>query len=329
MEPFVSFNQDRTQNFDVNHKLLHFLDSLNKKIHQLSVGSDFSLLNNSNPCKIFLVVGPVRSGTTYLLQQIMQSENFFVPSNFLSRFYSNLPFGAALQRLLTDPELNFKEEMDDIIQLSANMNPSLGSDFGKTVGIFNAHTIWYFWKFKLGFSSLCTEIQEKNKENFKQNFKTAISDIELTATILGKKAACLKANFLSYNLELLDEFPNVVPVFIDRDTTPTIKSYLKARKTIFGSTNSRWGFFDQLTWDTKFEQPDEEIRHQILHSRQQFHNLSKNKRLRRYIFLDFRELISKTDDVVALFTECLNCWDQENKNVFLPNCAESNSYMRL
>ena len=164
MEPFVSFNQDRTQNFDVNHKLLHFLDSLNKKIHSLSVGSDFSSLKKSNSCKIFLVIGPVRSGTTYLLQQIMQSENFFVPSNFLSRFYSNLPLGAVLQRLLTDPELNFKEEMDDIIQLSANMNPSLGSDFGKTVGIFNAHTIWYFWKFKLGFSSLCTEIHEKNKK---------------------------------------------------------------------------------------------------------------------------------------------------------------------
>ena len=124
MEPFVSFNQDRTQNFDVNHKLLHFLDSLNKKIHSLSVGSDFSSLKNSNSCKIFLVIGPVRSGTTYLLQQIMQSENFFVPSNFLSRFYSNLPFGAALQRLLTDQNLTLKE-MDDIIQLSANMNPSL------------------------------------------------------------------------------------------------------------------------------------------------------------------------------------------------------------
>ena len=74
-----------------------------------------------------------------------------MPTNFLSRFfYANLPFGATLQRLLTDPELNFKGEMDDIIQLNANMTPSMGSDFGKTVGIFNAHTIWYFLEIQIG-----------------------------------------------------------------------------------------------------------------------------------------------------------------------------------
>ena len=325
----MPLDQSRTQHFDVNHELLRFLQVVNEKIHSLELGSDLLTVKNRNSCKIFLVVGPVRSGTTYLLQQMMQSDYFFVPTNFLSRFYANLPFGAVLQRLLTDPELNFKGEMDDIIQLRANVAPSVGSDYGKTVGVFNAHTIWYFWKFKLGLQTLCTEIPENKKENFKKNFKLAINDIELSAQILGKKAACLKANFLSYNLELLQAFPNVVPVFVDRDTTNTIESYLRARKTIFGSEHARWGFYDRLTWDTKFEQPTEEIKQQISHSRKQFEDFSKNGALGRYIFIDFEELVSKTDDVKTLFTECLSCWDQQNKNVFLPNCTQSKSYVRL
>ena len=60
---------------------------------------------------IVFVLGAPRSGTTLLTQWLAASGHFGVPSNLLARFYEAPYIGGLVQRLLTDPDLSYRDEL--------------------------------------------------------------------------------------------------------------------------------------------------------------------------------------------------------------------------
>ena len=69
------------------------------KIHSLELGSDLPTVKQEF-MQNFLGGRPSKIWNYLLTSTNDAIRLFFVPTNFLSRFYANLPFGAALQRLL-------------------------------------------------------------------------------------------------------------------------------------------------------------------------------------------------------------------------------------
>ena len=219
MEPFIPAQIQRTDNFKLNSNLTDGLKLLNGIIGKEALSCEDSVATADWNGIIFLIMGPARSGTTFMLQTLQKKADIFVPTNFISRFYNNLPLGAVIQSLITNSKFNYKDEMFDLIKISKSIDYNLRTDYGKTKGAFNVHTCWYFWKTKFTLPSLCTEFNESKENEFKTSFHSAITDIKLATQFSGQRAACFKANFLTYNINWLANFKNIVPVYIDRDYT--------------------------------------------------------------------------------------------------------------
>jgi hypothetical protein len=62
---------------------------------------------------VLLVVGCPRSGSTLITQWLSNLGVFSYPSNLLSRFFKAPYIGALIQKMLTDPDYAFQDELID------------------------------------------------------------------------------------------------------------------------------------------------------------------------------------------------------------------------
>lgn len=222
----------RTDSFIRNSSLESLLEEINilcKPGHNQLLET----IDNSYP-KIF-IVGPLRSGTTLMMQWIAASGLAAYPTNLLSRFYGAPLLGAKLQFLLTDPEYNFRNEIIDF-----NSKIDFSSENGKTLGALSPNEFWYFWRRFLPFDSL--DYLPDDELLIAPEIDNLKKEINALSSIFAKPFA-MKAMILNQNLSVLSElFDDAIFIWMKRDPLYNIQSVLNARLRQTGSTSSWYSF---------------------------------------------------------------------------------------
>jgi hypothetical protein len=168
---------------------------------------------------ILMVVGAPRSGTTVLMQWF-RSTGFATPSNIAARFPRNPYFAGMLQRLLTDPALNFRDE------LTIPESDPFRSDYGKTKGPLSPHEFsFYFRRF------FPVTVGEPVAPDAPCDVAGFIDGLQVFAAAMGRPVV-LKGLLVQY---MLDRFMDAAPVFflhVHRDEADNVRSLYRHRRQV-------------------------------------------------------------------------------------------------
>jgi hypothetical protein len=229
---FQQRETERTSAFQRNRDLEMFLREINEDLWE----TEKKLLEQQvKEYPVVFVVGPLRSGTTLMMQWLANTGQFSYPTNILSRFYQAPIIGAKIQRLLTDEKYNFRNE---ILDFSSPV--TYDSENGKTKGALSPNEFWYFWRRSLPFGELDYLPDEELLE--KVDITTFRAEMMGIARVFDKPFA-LKGMICNYNLPFLDRvFDKVLFIYTKRDPYTNIESVLKARERQTGSARNWYSF---------------------------------------------------------------------------------------
>ena len=175
---------------------------------------------------LFLVVGAPRSGTTVLMQWLGQI-GLAVPSNLAARFPGSPYFGGLIQRLLSDPELAYKDE------LAIPAAESFKSDYGKTAGPLSPHEYSFFFRrffpVTVGEALSAAQLAACDTAGFVEN-------LELFAAAM-QKGAAVKGLLIQYHLALFAAHSNVFFIHTHRDEADHICSLHRHRAIVAGDAD--------------------------------------------------------------------------------------------
>jgi len=225
-------NCQRTSLFKRNPYLEVFLNEINNDLWH----TEKKLLKKKEPqYPLIFIMGPLRSGTTLMMQWLANLGEFAYPTNLMSRFYKAPIIGSKIQRLLTDEKYNYRNEIRDF-----NSAVNYNSENGKTKGALAPNEFWYFWRRFLPFRDLdflpTEELFEKVDVDILKAEFAGIVDVF-------QKPFALKGMILNYNIDFLDKlFDKAIFVYTKRDPLTNIESALKARERQFGSIEKWYSF---------------------------------------------------------------------------------------
>ena len=222
----------RTKDFVKNDDLESFLKEINGVLEK---GENELINRNFIKYPILFIVGPLRSGTTLMLQWLANSGNFCYPTNLISRFYSAPIIGAKLQRLLTDEKLNFRNELYDI-----KKEIDYVSENGKTKGALAPNEFWYFWRRFKPFN----EVDYSSDDKLLEQFDFGLFNSELLGIANEfEKPLVLKALICNYNIELINMImDNIIFIYTKREPSENIVSALEARMRQLNSKEKWYSF---------------------------------------------------------------------------------------
>lgn len=204
-----------------------FLSALNEALQR---GEQEFTRRASHPTRpLVLVVGPPRSGTT-VTTQWLSTCGFAVPTNFLARLYRAPYLGGLLQRLLTEPDLNYRDE------LAVSHGSGFASEAGKTTGLLAPHEFFYFWRqyLPLDVARPMTDVERKSANP--QGLAEGLARLEDAL----ERPLAMKAIIAQYDLDLLDPvLPTAIYFHTMRDEVDNVESLLRIRSTVHGS-ESEW-----------------------------------------------------------------------------------------
>lgn len=223
----------RTQNFKRNGDLEQLLGEINDLLAPVEEHLLPTCTGRDYP--VVFVVGPLRSGSTLMMQWLASLGHFAYPTNLLSRFYKAPALGAKIQMMLTDERYRFKEELDDFASVQAFV-----SENGKTKGSLAPNEFWYFWRRFLPFG----ELDYLPDETLLERTDTQLLRSEITAlSNLYEKPFAMKAMILNYNIGFLSRvFPNAIFLYTKRDPVTNIASALQAREKQHGDVRQWYSF---------------------------------------------------------------------------------------
>jgi len=227
-----NIGEERMERFQRNSSLENLLAEINNDLWQV----EKQLLEPEQPkYPLVFVVGPLRSGSTLMMQWLASLELFSYPTNLLSRFYQAPIMGAKLQLLLADERYNFRDELKDF-----SNKVDFSSDNGKTKGALAPNEFWYFWRRFLPFTELdYLPTEQLLKES---DTKTLIAEFSGMMSVFQKPMA-LKAMILNYNIDFLDQlFEKAIFIHTKRDPLTNIASALNAREEQLGSIDEWYSF---------------------------------------------------------------------------------------
>jgi hypothetical protein len=230
-------NNKRRPEFRRNEKL----EALLSEINEILEPAEKKVIRNYRMPEypVVLIVGCGRAGTTLMLQWLAETGNFAYPSNLLSRFYAAPYIGARIQRLLTDPAFNFRNELVDLMT-----ETNYSSNLGKTSGSMGPNEFWYFWRQYFPYE----EIQYLNDHQLAAvDSKRFVSELAAIEAAFEKPLA-LKAMIINFNIPFVSSILNkALFIHVERDPLYNALSLLESRKKFFG-TIQRWYSFKPLQY---------------------------------------------------------------------------------
>jgi hypothetical protein len=200
---------------------------------------------------LILIVGPMRSGTTLFMQWLASLKMFAYPTNFLSRFYYAPIIGSKIQKLLTDTNYSFGNELFDI-----NCDVKFSSENGKTVGAMSPNEFWYFWNRFIDYK----ELDYLDHECLLKDVDCIGLNAELAGVIdVFKKPLALKAMKYNHNVPFLNcMFKKVIFVRMKREYSSNVQSIIDARIRQFGNIEAWYSLkvpeYEKLKLLSPFEQ---------------------------------------------------------------------------
>ncbi len=224
--------EGRAERFRRNLELEAILSEIND---ELWVAESAILLEQKPQFPLIFLVGPLRSGTTLLMQWLANMGCFAYPSNMLSRFYKAPILGAKIQLLLTDKRYNFRNEIIDF-----NSGVDFVSENGKTSGALSPNEFWYFWRRFLPFGEL--DYLPTAELKAKVDSKTFIAELAGVSAVY-ERPLVMKAMILNHNIDFLSNlFDNAIFIQTRRDPLANIASALDARQRQYGNVDQWYSF---------------------------------------------------------------------------------------
>ena len=282
-------NRDRTEAWRRNDTLEGLLGELSgllgpaeERLNALDAGAE--------PLPVVLVVGPPRSGTTLTMQLLAATGLCAYPTNLLSRFYAAPGIGARIQRLLLDPAMRFRDELDDL----APAPPGFDSKLGKTAGALAPNEFWYFWR-----RFLPTEELEWLGPRFAEvDLDGLRAELRSLTAAFDRPFAC-KGMMLQYDLAAFArEVPWLVFVHVERDLESNAASLLDARRSFFDDP-SRWYSAKPREYAALRElPPEEQVRGQVECTNRAIAEAGEALGPERYLHLPYGDLCA---DPAAFF----------------------------
>jgi hypothetical protein len=226
----------RTLTFRKNYFLERLLFELNSDLqpsetkliaqYQQTISTKFPLI---------LIMGPLRSGTTLLMQWLANTGLVAYPTNLLSRFYQAPIIGAKIQLLLTDHRYNFRNELEEFSELVRYQ-----SENGKTKGVLAPNEFWYFWRRFLAEPTRDIWSDEELKQSM--DTQTLLAELSGIMDVFQKPFAA-KGMLFNYNIPFLNSiFDEVIFIQMKRDLVANVASVLEARKRQLGSEDQWYSF---------------------------------------------------------------------------------------
>lgn len=227
------FTSERTRSFSRNSDLEAALKDLNSTlwICEESILGNYPTLT----FPLVLVTGPMRSGTTLLMQWLANTGVVAFPTNLLSRFYHAPIIGAKIQLLLTDPRYNFRDELGEFLSQVDYL-----SENGKTKGVLAPNEFWYFWRRFLPAPN--RDVWSDDELRATMDTRTMLAELAGIMNVFQRPFAA-KGMLFNYNIPFLDTvFDKALFVQIKRDPVSNVASVLDARKRQLGSESAWYSF---------------------------------------------------------------------------------------
>lgn len=223
--------ESRRKEFRRNRDLEYLLEEVNCDLR--SAESDL-LQREIKEFPVIFIMGAMRSGTTLLEQWMASCGEFAYPTNIVSRFYEAPIIGCKIQKLLTDPKYNFRNEI-----MEFNSKISFDSNNGKTKGAIEPNEFWYFWR-----RFFPDDLRKYTSDELIKEVDTQTLSRELwgMAQVFGKPLA-LKGMICNYHIPFLDKiFPKAIFISLQRNMDNHVQSVLEARKRQFGTYKEWYSF---------------------------------------------------------------------------------------
>lgn len=214
----------RTKAFTAHPGVQDFLEQINAIV---SLGESNVQVTPKSDVPLVLIVGAPRSGTTVLTQWLAKV-GFAVPGNLAARFSKNPYFAGLLQRLLSDPDLNFQDELT-----IPGSNDEFESNYGKTAGLLAPHEFSFYFRRFFPF-----QVGERVDEDALRTCDVSgfIDGLTLFGAALDQPVA-LKGLLVQYHLELFEAASNVVIMHVYRNEVDNICSLMRHRHHVAGDPN--------------------------------------------------------------------------------------------
>jgi len=214
----------RQEKFKRNEELEKLLQELNGLLEP--VETELLRVYQEPKYPVVLLVGCARSGTTLLMQWLARTGEFAYPTNFLSRFYTAPYIGAKIQQMLADPKYSFRDEFTDF-----GSQISFESELGKTTGVLAPNEFYYFWRrfFPYG------EIQYLDANSLAWvDVGKFLAELAALESVFDKPLA-MKGLLINWNIPFVASMlPQVLFIYIKRETVYNAQSLLAARESFFG-----------------------------------------------------------------------------------------------
>ena len=227
-------DKTRAAAFSRNPELEYLLRDINSSLWL----SERSLLAKYNypDFPVIFIMGPMRSGTTLLMQWLATTQIVSYPSNFLSRFYHAPIIGAKIQLMLTDRRYSFRGELGD----DFTKDIAYSSENGKTRGILAPNEFWYFWRRFLP----NPDRDDHDDEDLENNVDSKMLLAELAGIVdVFQKPFVCKGMLFNYNIKYLHKIiKNAIFIQVSRDPVFNMQSVLFARERQFGSRDKWYSF---------------------------------------------------------------------------------------
>lgn len=217
--------------YEKNQELEQYLVTLNKALMPSEKKLVEQHAESGQRFPTLLKIGLPRVGGTLLTQWAMSSGAFYIPSNFLSRFYSTPCVGALITELLRNPNYDYKGELSDI-----RRDFGFSSDIGKTAGVLAPHEFWYFWRSKLHLPETPVSNEEFVEKSDLEYFLRTLDALKGIA----QKPVFLKGHLVNFYLpSLARSNANLIYVHLRRDILDVAQSLYYARIK-WNGTDKRW-----------------------------------------------------------------------------------------
>lgn len=248
--------EKRESAFQRNLKLEELLNEINT---DLDVAEKLLVQNEYKKYPIILLVGAPRSGSTLLIQWLANLGEFTYPTNLLSRFYNAPIIGAKIQRLLLDPEYNFRNEISDF-----SKKIDYSSQNGKTKGALAPNEFWYFWRRFFPYEKLSMDYMPDSELTQCFDRELFIRELMGVANVFEKPIA-MKGMIANYNIGFLNEMiDRVIFIHTKRNPYTNVASLLETRKRQFGDEKKWYSFrIPEMKELLKIENPIRQVAGQI------------------------------------------------------------------
>lgn len=266
------------------------------------------------------IMGAPRSGTTLFMQWLASTGAFAYPTNMLSRFWAAPITGARIQKVLTDPAYDFRDELRDF---------KGGTDFeshhGKTAGALSPNEFWYFWRrFMPG-----NEYRSRDELDRTVDSQTLRTEMAGITDLFGKPFAT-KGMIFNENIPYMaDMLPNAIFVWVRREPEYNIQSLLLARQRQYGNMETWYSFRIRDYSSLVNRPPMESVAGQVAAIHRSVESGLKALPAHRVLTVDYETLCADPGRIYAHLVERLSHAGFEAPTYHGPSAFEARNEWRL